>query len=455
MRLDLNELLKRGLNKNEANTFLNIKKWVGDIIDEDKLREAITDYRKSKHYKMKDANGKNYVDRYMDFFNQHKDLFIEDVKAYDKFDALEDLLKHTDDIDYANQLIKDFASPEEYDEVSKFFNNNKELFGKNKGQWKKKKDKSKKNYRENRKNNKKKAYQNKKEQTNNWNEQYKKFKKQQETMKTNNSQPPPVNPFNSTDYPFENADIPTSTRIFNKEGIDTGAAANEIIRNRDIKDFEEWQEKLSDIIGDASTVEEAKARFNKYGRDNHMDPAELKRKFSQHQSHFFDSNGSRIIKEEIKDTVEEELKETTEELAKKNSSLLGKIVNGKTIGLVMNTWMAAGEYKDSRNAGNGVIKSGVKAAGTFVLGEALGGAYLPVMLAKSAPTIAVNAITGLQTMTRKMNSYQRIQTFGDSYFQDTEQLATMRQAGMELAKMSQYNLQQAIMGNEAQYMHRL
>ena len=58
-------------------------------------------------------------------------------------------------------------------------------------------------------------------------------------------------------------------------------------------------------------------------------------------------------------------------------------------------------------------------------------------------------------MTRQMNSVQRIQTFGEAEFMDTQQLATMRQAGMELAKMSQYNLQQSMMGNEAQYMHRI
>jgi hypothetical protein len=53
-----------------------------------------------------------------------------------------------------------------------------------------------------------------------------------------------------------------------------------------------------------------------------------------------------------------------------------------------------------------------------------------------------------------MNSAANFQTFGDAQFMDTQQLATMRQSGMEMAKMAQYNLQQTLMGNEATYLHR-
>ncbi|MEG1494708.1 MAG: hypothetical protein RR406_00190 [Bacilli bacterium] len=80
---------------------------------------------------------------------------------------------------------------------------------------------------------------------------------------------------------------------------------------------------------------------------------------------------------------------------------------------------------------------------------------MAAMAAKAVPTIAVSAIEGVNKMSRSMNSMQGRQVFGDSQFMDTPQLATMRQSGMELAKMSQYNLQQSMMGNEAEYMHRL
>ena len=45
-------------------------------------------------------------------------------------------------------------------------------------------------------------------------------------------------------------------------------------------------------------------------------------------------------------------------------------------------------------------------------------------------------------------------SFSGAQFADNQQLATMRQSGMEMAKMSQYNLQQTLMGNEANHLHR-
>lgn len=134
---------------------------------------------------------------------------------------------------------------------------------------------------------------------------------------------------------------------------------------------------------------------------------------------------------------------------------LKRALSGRNINALMNLGFAFSDYNEARNAGDGVAKSFVKAGAQFVAGEMLGGWMMPVMLAKQLPTLAVSAVETTQNITRKMNSTARIQTFGEAQFQDTQQLATMRQAGMELAKMSQYNLQQSIMGNEAQYMHRL
>lgn len=134
---------------------------------------------------------------------------------------------------------------------------------------------------------------------------------------------------------------------------------------------------------------------------------------------------------------------------------LKKALSGRNLNALMNLGFAVSDYNESRNSGDSVLKAGAKAGTLFVAGEMLGGWMMPVMLAKQLPTLAVSGIEATQNITRKMNSTARIQTFGEAQFQDTQQLATMRQAGMELAKMSQYNLQQSIMGNEAQYMHRL
>lgn len=132
-----------------------------------------------------------------------------------------------------------------------------------------------------------------------------------------------------------------------------------------------------------------------------------------------------------------------------------QVFTGRNLGAVLNLGLAINDFNEARDSGDGVVKAAAKAGTQFVAGEMLGGWMFPVMLAKQAPTMAISAIEGTQKITRQMNSTGRMQTFGEAHFRDTQQLATMRQAGMELAKMSQYNLQQSMMGNEAQYMHRL
>lgn len=158
------------------------------------------------------------------------------------------------------------------------------------------------------------------------------------------------------------------------------------------------------------------------------------------------------FKRETANVVAGAVDEGTENLAK---SHLKKALSGRNLNALLNVGLSINDYNEAINAGDGVVKSVAKAGVQFVAGEALGAWMLPVALAKAAPSIIVSGVEAAQTTTRKMNSVSRTQVFGESYFQDTQQLATMRQAGMEMAKMSQYNLQQAIMGNEAQYMHRL
>ena len=165
---------------------------------------------------------------------------------------------------------------------------------------------------------------------------------------------------------------------------------------------------------------------------------------------------AQVAQEATEEATEKATREAVEEgIEELGPSNLKKIFNKRVFNIGLNAAFAISDYKDARDSGKGVVSSAVKAGALFAAGEVLQGAMLPVMLAGSIPKMAVGAIETTQRMTRQMNNMQRIQTFGESYFQDTQQLATMRQAGMELAKMSQYNLQQSIMGNEAQYMHKL
>ena len=120
----------------------------------------------------------------------------------------------------------------------------------------------------------------------------------------------------------------------------------------------------------------------------------------------------------------------------------------------LNILGAVGDYKDARRKGHGVISSAARAGVQFAVGEALGLWAIPVMAAKEVPGLVMKGAETLYKENRRMNSAANFQTFGDAQFQDTQQLATMRQSGMEMAKMSQYNLQQTLMGNEATYLHR-
>ena len=260
-------------------------------------------------------------------------------------------------------------------------------------------------------------------------------------------------------------------------------------------------EKIQDILKgtDAKTFDEARTAINRHSRKvSKEDPSDLLRFLKENEDIVFgphidfdtinkevkagtfsptnsettsttknkntgESNSSKKRKQKAQvaqEATEEAAEKATKKTVKEGIDELGpsnlkKIFNKRVFDIGLNAAFAISDYKDARDSGKGVVGSAVKAGALFAAGEVLQGAMFPVMLASSIPKMAVGAIETTQKMTRQMNNMQRIQTFGESYFQDTQQLATMRQAGMELAKMSQYNLQQSMMGNEAQYMHKL
>lgn len=132
----------------------------------------------------------------------------------------------------------------------------------------------------------------------------------------------------------------------------------------------------------------------------------------------------------------------------KNMGFMEKVM---TLGNVAG---AVSDYKNARREGHGVVSSAIRAGTEFALGEALGMYYPLYLLAKEAPGLVIKGTEMLYKENRKMNSAANQQVFGGAQFQDTQQLATMRQSGMEMAKMAQYNLQQSLMGQEASFLHR-
>jgi hypothetical protein len=133
----------------------------------------------------------------------------------------------------------------------------------------------------------------------------------------------------------------------------------------------------------------------------------------------------------------------------------------KTIGTmsalntVFNVAGAVSDYKNARREGKGVVGATLKAGAEFALGEMLGlKGQLALFAVRAIPSAAIAGADMLYKESRRMNSAANQGLFGNAQFQDTQQLATMRQSGMEMAKMANYNLQQTLMGNEATYFHR-
>ena len=206
----------------------------------------------------------------------------------------------------------------------------------------------------------------------------------------------------------------------------------------------EVQEAINKIINSTSTKDEALEYIEQNLKgDTKYSARRIVNDSYEYAYEPIHANKRKIANEASEKAVKEAAEKNLKKSAMRN---LGHVANGV---------FAVMDYKDAREAGDGVVKSVAKAGMEFAKGELLGGWYMAAMLAKSVPTMAISAVEGVNTMSRSMNSMQRRQVFGDANFQDTQQLATMRQSGMELAKMSQYNLQQAMMGNEAEYMHRL
>lgn len=123
----------------------------------------------------------------------------------------------------------------------------------------------------------------------------------------------------------------------------------------------------------------------------------------------------------------------------------------KITGAVIPAYFAASEYSRSREAGNGVIGSAARAGMDYALGEALGWKYGLLSVAQAVPSIAVTAYQAVDQMNRNMNAQNANTPFINTRFGDTQPAYTMRQYGMQMAKQSRYNLEQSLMGNEAQH----
>lgn len=129
---------------------------------------------------------------------------------------------------------------------------------------------------------------------------------------------------------------------------------------------------------------------------------------------------------------------------------------GNHLGTGLGLYFGYDMYKDERAQGNTRLGSLGNAALAFVLPELMGfGTYLGYEFVKNAPSLI---LSGAQNISQTVREYERdVQNqapFRANTFVDSQQIYTMRQAGMALAEQSKYALQQSLMGDEARFMHR-
>lgn len=130
---------------------------------------------------------------------------------------------------------------------------------------------------------------------------------------------------------------------------------------------------------------------------------------------------------------------------------LGKMDFGDQINLLF----AANTFVNSRKEGKGLVSSAGAAASDAFIYDVVGfGAMTALGAAKVLPKAMVGGVEGLAKMSRQMSQAVTNAPFVNATFADSQQAYTMRQAGMQMAQASKYNLQQTMLGNEAKYMHR-
>lgn len=144
----------------------------------------------------------------------------------------------------------------------------------------------------------------------------------------------------------------------------------------------------------------------------------------------------------------------TSTIARKVMNNKGK-VTGNLFNIGLGVYFSADTYSEARESGASPVGAALSAVGDFALSNMLGWkSYLAMNLLPSAGSLAVDLYDGINAYGRNLDRMGNALPFSNSTFIDTQQTYTMRQAGMNLAKQSKYNIQQAMMGDEARMTYR-
>lgn len=116
-------------------------------------------------------------------------------------------------------------------------------------------------------------------------------------------------------------------------------------------------------------------------------------------------------------------------------------------------WGATDQYEEAKANGSSTVgaiaEAGVDAALGFLLPLP---AYVAYEAVVNAPTMITEGSLKIDEMKRQLARETSAGAFSNAQFNDTEQVYTMRQAGMAIAKRSRYNTEAAMIGQEAKYM---
>ena len=209
---------------------------------------------------------------------------------------------------------------------------------------------------------------------------------------------------------------------------------------------EEMMKRKASLETDMSAAEE---KFKKSVEGLNPDDAAYK------EAEALFNSEKEILKEQF-DNAQDLLKDRTQgkvAAIQDPSGAMGKVMKG--LGTAFTVKSAVDKYKESRAEGRSVVSSAVRAGASAAAADMLGPwGSMALGLAQAAPGAIIGATNFVASEYRRMNSAANFTPLGGTSFQDSQQLATMRQSGMELAKMSQYNLEQTLMGSEAKHLHR-
>ena len=134
------------------------------------------------------------------------------------------------------------------------------------------------------------------------------------------------------------------------------------------------------------------------------------------------------------------------------------ILKSRKLGLVSTT-IAAGigvsSYNKALDEGSGVAgavsKATVETAAAGLIGP---GVYLAGAAALKAPGAMTEGAERLNRRAREMGRTGLNAPFAGNTFVDNQQTFTMRQSAVAMMRQSKYNLENAMQGQEAQYLHR-